>query len=184
MKIPEISVKEMEGRVARYKSMEGASLAYLDQRLPGHEREIINLVGLASMAENVIENKDDPTTAPLIPFGAHGFNVQIARAENGGGAALHNHQTEEVFMPLIGNWSIFWLKGEKEQEVILEPFDVIHLPTLIFRGFRYVGEGTGALLALIGGPDAGKIDWHPSVIEEARATGLEVDDDGVLVSTA
>ena len=87
-------------------------------------------------------------------------------------------------MPLIGNWSIFWLKGEKEQEVILEPFDVIHLPTLIFRGFRYVGEGTGALLALIGGPDAGKIDWHPSVIEEARATGLEVDDDGVLVSTA
>ena len=184
MKIPEVSVADMENRVARYKEMQGASLAYLDQRIPGHEREIINLVGFASMTENVIENKDDPTTAPLIPFAAHGFNVQIARAEHGGGAALHNHQTEEVFMPMIGNWSIFWLEGEQEREVILEPFDVIHLPTLIFRGFRYVGEGTGALLAVVGGPDEGKIDWHPEVIEKARATGLEIDDNGVMMEVA
>jgi hypothetical protein len=25
-----------------------------------------------------------------------------------------------------------------------------------------------------GGPDAGKVDWHPSVLEEARKTGLSV----------
>ena len=28
---------------------------------------------------------------------------------------------------------------------------------------------------------AGKVDWNPSVIEEARKTGLSVDDDGNLV---
>jgi hypothetical protein len=28
---------------------------------------------------------------------------------------------------------------------------------------------------------AGKDDWNPSVIEEARKTGLSVDDDGNLV---
>src|SRR5262245_20692769 len=30
----------------------------------------------------------------------------------------------------------------------------------------------------IGGLDAGKVDWHPSVLEEARKTGLSVDDGG------
>jgi hypothetical protein len=33
------------------------------------------------------------------------------------------------------------------------------------------------LMAIIGGPDAGKVDWHPSVLEEARKTGLTVDKD-------
>jgi hypothetical protein len=34
------------------------------------------------------------------------------------------------------------------------------------------------LMAIIGGPDAGKVDWHPSVLEKARKTGLSVDDEG------
>ena len=37
------------------------------------------------------------------------------------------------------------------------------------------------LMAIIGGPDAGKVDWHPSVLAEARKTGLSVDDDGNLI---
>ena len=36
-------------------------------------------------------------------------------------------------------------------------------------------------MAIIGGPDAGKVDWHPSVVTEARKTGLSVDDDGNLI---
>jgi len=34
---------------------------------------------------------------------------------------------------------------------------------------------------VVGGPDPGKIDWHPSVIDAARKTGLSVDDDGKLI---
>ena len=36
-------------------------------------------------------------------------------------------------------------------------------------------------MAILGGPDAGKVNWHPSVVAEARATGLSVDDDGNLI---
>jgi hypothetical protein len=36
-------------------------------------------------------------------------------------------------------------------------------------------------MAIIGGPDAGKVDWHPSVVAQARKTGLSVDDDGNLM---
>ena len=37
------------------------------------------------------------------------------------------------------------------------------------------------LIAIVGGPEAGKVDWHPSVVAEARKTGLSVDDDGNLI---
>ena len=63
----------------------------------------------------------------------------------------------------------------------LEPGDVVNIPIGVFRGFRGASDEPDALLmAIFGGPDPGKVDWHPSVIEKARATGLEVDDDGNL----
>ena len=37
------------------------------------------------------------------------------------------------------------------------------------------------LMAIVGGPEAGKVDWHPSVLEEARKTGLSADDEGNLI---
>ena len=36
-------------------------------------------------------------------------------------------------------------------------------------------------MAIVGGPDAGKADWHPSVLAEARKTGLSVDEEGNLI---
>jgi hypothetical protein len=53
---------------------------------------------------------------------------------------------------------------------------------VIYRGFRSLTDAPDALLmAIIGGPDAGKVDWHPSVLEEARKTGLTVDEEGNLI---
>jgi hypothetical protein len=57
-----------------------------------------------------------------------------------------------------------------------------YVPIGIYRGFRSLTDAPDALLmAIIGGPDAGKVDWHPSVLEEARKTGLSVDDVGNLI---
>ena len=56
------------------------------------------------------------------------------------------------------------------------------MPIGIYRGFRSLTDAPDALLmAIVGGPDAGKVDWHPSVLAEARKTGLSVDDDGNLI---
>ena len=104
------------------------------------------------------------------------------RAPQGCGAALHRHATEEVFIPVKGRWQVFWLEGDAERTVDLDEGDVCNVPIGIYRGFRNVSGGTEALLmAIIGGPDAGKVDWHPSVVTEARKTGLSVDDDGNLI---
>ena len=176
---PAISAADMErNNVARLAAMQGSDLAFLDQRIPGYQREIINIIGMG-----VVENMKDPRLAPKIKAGAHGFAVTYVRnTPKGHGAALHRHPTEEVFIAVKGPWEVFWLEGEAERVVILQPGDIVNVPIGIYRGFRNGSDDPEAtLIAVVGGPDPGKVDWHPSVITEARKTGLAVDDDGNLV---
>ena len=76
----------------------------------------------------------------------------------------------------------FGSKATKSARLDLDEGDLCNVPIGIFRGFRNVSDNPDALLiAIVGGPDAGKVDWHPSVVTEARKTGLSVDDDGNLI---
>ena len=176
--VPNVSIQKMENeQLARLKSVKGSNLAFLDQRLPAYQREIINIIGTG-----VTENAADPNLAPKIKAPAHGFALVYVRASKGGGAAMHRHATEEVFLSVRGQWAVTWLESDTERQIVLDAGDVCSVPIGIYRGFRNVGEEPDSLLiALVGGPDPGKVDWHPSVIEEARKTGLSVDDDGNLV---
>jgi quercetin dioxygenase-like cupin family protein len=173
--VPRISKAAMEREaVARANNARGMEPAFLDQRIPRYEREIINMVGMG-----VTENA---ALRPNVTIGAAGFSVTYVRAKNGKGAALHRHATEEVFIPVKGRWQVFWLEGDDERTIDLDEGDVINVPIGIYRGFRSLTDQPDALLiAIVGGPDAGKVDWHPSVLTEARKTGLSVDDDGNLI---
>ena len=173
--VPRVSLETMErDNVARANAVKGSDLAFLDQRIPAYEREIIDMVGMG-----VTENA---ALKPKVKAGAHGFSITYVRAPKGKGAALHRHATEEVFIPVKGRWQVFWLDGEAERTLDLDEGDVVNVPIGIYRGFRNLSDRPDALLmAIIGGPDAGKVDWHPSVLAEARTTGLSVDDDGNLI---
>ena len=122
------------GHVVRYADCNGSDLAYLDQRLPGHEREIVNVIGM-----NVTENTDDPMLEPKLGS-AHGFSLVYNKAHpgSGSGPAFHVHQTEEVFVPMKGTWEVVWLEGDDERAIALEPLDVVSVPTGIYRGFRCI----------------------------------------------
>jgi quercetin dioxygenase-like cupin family protein len=176
--VPKVSIETMERDcVARARTVKGSDLAFLDQRLPGYQREIINIIG-----SGVTENMAESSLAPKIKLPAHGFTVVYVRAQKGGAAALHRHATEEVFISVKGQWGVFWLEGDTERQIVLDCGDAVNVPIGVFRGFRNVGDEPDSLLiALVGGPDPGKVDWHPTVVEEARKTGLSVDDDGNLV---
>ncbi|HYZ41827.1 MAG TPA: cupin domain-containing protein [Stellaceae bacterium] len=176
---PVVSVAKMESEhTARLARAKGSDIAFLDQRIPAYQREIINIIGMG-----VTENVKDPDLAPKIKAPAHGFAIAYARAPKGCGAALHRHPTEEVFVTLKGKWEVYWLEGEAERSVALEPGDIVNVPIGVYRGFRNASDDPDStLMAIVGGPDPGKVDWHPSVIEKARKTGLSVDDDGNLIT--
>jgi quercetin dioxygenase-like cupin family protein len=173
--VPRISKATMERDcVARVKDVKALDVAFLDQRIPRYERDIINMVGMGVTENAALE--------PNVKEGAAGFSVTYVRAKTGKGAALHRHATEEVFIPVKGRWQLFWLEGEEERTLDLDEGDVVNVPIGIYRGFRSLTDAPDALLmAIVGGPDAGKVDWHPSVLAEARKTGLSVDEDGNLI---
>ena len=176
--VPAVSPARMESEhTARLASAHGSDLAFLDQRIPAYRREIINIIG-----RGVTENVAEPALAPKIKAPAFGFTVTYVRAPKGCGAALHRHPTEEVFLTLKGRWEIYWLEGEEERAIALDPGDIVNVPIGVYRGFRNASEDPDStLIAIVGGPDPGKVDWYPSVLEEARATGLAVDGDGNLI---
>ena len=85
-------------------------------------------------------------------------------------------------MPLSGRWSITW-GDEGENEVVLEPWDTISVPPGVMRGFQNVGDDEATLLAIVGGADAGKVTWPARILEQARETGLQLDNEGNLVQS-
>jgi mannose-6-phosphate isomerase-like protein (cupin superfamily) len=167
----QVTREQMLRRVARFKELRPSKQAFVDTRLPGHERDIFNVIG-----RGVTE---DPELAPAIAD-PRDFNVAYVGADPGKGAALHAHPTVEVFIPLSGRWAIYW-GDEGEEEVVLEPWDVISVPPGVMRGFRNAGTEHAFMMAVLGGTDAGKVVWSKKVLERATASGLSLDAEGNLV---
>jgi quercetin dioxygenase-like cupin family protein len=169
-----VSRDEMLSRVARFDSLKASPQAFLDTRIPGHERDIYNVIG-----PGVTE---DPALRPAIAD-ARDFNVTYVGADPGKGAALHSHTTVEVFIPLTGKWTIYW-GDEGEEEVVLNERDVISVPPGVMRGFRNAGHEHAYLMAILGGTDAGRVAWAQQVVRAAEKTGLALDEKGDLVERA
>lgn len=75
------------------------------------------------------------------------ISLGIIEAGPGPQARLHDHEIEEIFMPLEGMWEFFW-GPNGEERATLGPLDVITVPPGVLRGFNNVGAGTGRLLVL------------------------------------
>ena len=165
----DISVEEMERHVARFADQKSSHQAFLDTRIPGHEREIFSIIG------NGVQ--EDASMNP--PINPQDFHLAFIRAEPGKGAALHSHLTQEVFVPMSGRWTIFW-GPEGEREITLDPMDVISVPEHVMRGFRNAGDESAVMLAVVGGRDPGRVGWPESLKAMARGAGLEIDAEGNL----
>jgi quercetin dioxygenase-like cupin family protein len=167
----QMTMDEMAARTARFDSLSASKQAFVDTRIPEHERDIFNVIG-AGVTE-------DPDLAPAIAA-ADGFNVTYIGADPGKGAALHTHPTVEVFIPMSGRWAVYW-GDDGEQEIEAGPWDVVSVPVGVMRGFRNIGDSHAHLMAIIGGTDSGKVGWAKSVLDRAEKTGLSLDETGALV---
>lgn len=160
----------MKQRIARFKDLTFGEVACLDTLFPQHARKIAHVIGAAAC--------EDPALSPAIPE-AEDFHVILIRAEKGKGASLHSHPTVEVFMPLTGDWKVYW--GDNgEFETKLGQFDTISVPSGVMRGFTSESEGEHLLLA-INGEKSGPLAWPAETLARARERGYALDDEGLLV---
>jgi len=167
---------QMEARIVRYGDLMPCRTAFIDAHTPGSDqKENFTIIG------GGVSESADQHVHIAVP---HGFNIGAAGQPPKCRNSLHSHRTAEVFFVLKGRWRFFWGRWGDAGEVLLEEGDIINIPTGIFRGFENIGTDYGMIMAVLGGNDAGGgVIWAPQVIEDARAHGLVLGDNGKLYDT-
>jgi len=164
---------EMEARIVRYGDLQPCKTAFIDAHTPGSDqKENFTIIG-----GGVSESPDQHVHIKETP----GFNIGAAGQPPRCRNSLHVHSTAEVFFVLKGRWRFFWGRWGDAGEFVAEEGDIFNIPTGIFRGFENVGTDYGMIMAILGGDDAGGgVTWAPQVIEDAKAHGLMLGENGKL----
>lgn len=163
----------IQTRIVRYGELQPCRTAFIDAHTPGSDqKENFTIIG-----GGVSESPDQHVHISE----RIGFNIGAAGQPPKCRNSLHSHTTAEVFFVLKGRWRFFWGRWGDAGEFVAEEGDIFNIPTGIFRGFENIGNDYGMIMAILGGDDAGGgVTWAPQVIEEARAHGLMLGDNGVL----
>lgn len=135
--------EEMLKRVAFFRDLQGSKGGLPDSGLPECERELINVIGFQppeGEGQIVSPVGADAARRSAIPI-SEGFNLGFARCKPGRGPLMHNHDTNETFMPISGRWRCAWNEGADYDYVDVGPCDVVSFPPGVARRFLNITEG-------------------------------------------
>ncbi|MEI6384706.1 MAG: cupin domain-containing protein [Betaproteobacteria bacterium] len=177
-KIPtkRVTVEEMRRRVALKSDQKGFDGGLPDSRYPSATRTLINIIGFQPP-------EGDPTL--VSPVGAQaaenaaikineGFNLGFCDALPGHGPMMHNHDTNETFMPISGRWRCSWELDGHVEFFELDPCEVISFPPGVQRRFENVTHNepnrTHRLMFVIAG-NTPQAEFSPEAQAELMAKG-------------
>lgn len=174
-----VSREEMMRRVARFAELRGFDGGLPDSNMPGSIRTLYNVIGFQPPpgAKGAVTSPvgDDASRLAAIKV-SEGFNLGYCRAKPGRGPMMHNHDTNETFIPMTGTWRCSWENERGEVEFVdVGPLDVVSFPPGVARRFENVTAGDpeaeSILMFVIGGdaPRAEFTDEAMREIEQATA---------------
>ena len=135
-----LSREEMQKRIARFKDLKGSDGGLPDSKMPGCERTLFNVIGFQPP-----KGSGGAVTSPVGDHAAQlaaikiseGFNLGYCKAKPGHGPEMHNHDTNETFIPMTGTWRASWENEKGEVEYVdLGPLDVVSFPPGMIRRFE------------------------------------------------
>jgi hypothetical protein len=162
---------EMMKRVARFNKLKGSDGGLPDSPLPECRRKLYAVIGFQPPRDRASGAAtspvgDDASSMPAISI-AEGFNLGYCKAKPGKGPLMHNHDTNETFIPMTGRWRCEWNEGETQQHVDLDPYDVISFPPGVARRFMnvtYDEPRTEHLLMFVIGGDQPQAEFTPAAM--------------------
>ena len=162
----------LKSYVARFNDLKGSDTGLPDSDIRGRYKIIFNVFGFEPPEGAEAVNPVGDDAAALISPKA-GFSVGFLRTIPNNGPVLHNHNTNETFIPLGGIWRFTWEASPAHTEFVdLDPYDTISFPPGVPRRFENVvptpGDTQGLLLAIVAG-DAPISQAMPGVKEELMA---------------
>jgi quercetin dioxygenase-like cupin family protein len=103
---------------------------------------------------------------------AEGFNLGYCKAKPGKGPLMHNHDTNETFIPMTGRWRCEWNEGRRKLHADLGPYDVISFPPGVARRFMNVTwrepKKEHLLMFVIGGNQP-RAEFTPAAMRRCEA---------------
>ncbi|MES2785316.1 MAG: cupin domain-containing protein [Pseudomonadota bacterium] len=180
-KIPTIRVtrEEMRKRVALFSEIEGYDGGLPDSRHPSATRTLYNIIGFQPPAKSdgaaVVSPVGDQAAAHAHIKISEGFNLGFCETTPGKGPMMHNHDTNETFMPMTGTWRCSWEVDNKVEQFDLVPFDVISFPPGVQRRFENITfdePGKSHWLLFVIGGDAPEAEFSPEAQAKLVAEGL------------
>ena len=139
-----LSKKDMGKRIARFSKLKGSDGGLPDSPLPECQRTLYAVIGFQPPKKGNQATTspvgDNAAMTPAIAI-AEGFNLGYAKAKPGCGPLMHNHDTNETFIPMTGTWRCEWNEGKKKLHADLNPYDVISFPPGVARRFMNVTKG-------------------------------------------
>jgi mannose-6-phosphate isomerase-like protein (cupin superfamily) len=170
---------DMMKRVALFKELEGFDGGLPDSNMKGSIRKLYNVIGFQPPkgAAGAVTSPvgDDASRLAAIKI-SEGFNLGYCRAKPGNGPMMHNHDTNETFIPMTGRWRCSWENEKGEVEFVdVGPLDVVSFPPGVARRFENVTPGDpdkeSILMFVIGG-NAPRAEFTDQAMEEIRQAGL------------
>ena len=170
---------EMMKRVARFKGLKGSDGGLPDSPLPECRRKLYAVIGFQPpMSDNAAVTSpvgQDASAMPAIAI-AEGFNLGYCKAKPGKGPLMHNHDTNETFIPMTGTWRCSWINEKGEVDFVdAEPFDVVSFPPGCARRFENVTKGDpneeSILMFVIGG-DGPRAEFTDESMKELEDAGV------------
>lgn len=152
-----ISEAEMQARIWRFDALKGSPNAFIDAAVPGHKRVLYGALGTGTADEQIFKAVKS----------AENFHIDFIKAGPGQGAALHSHDSEEVFIAMTGRWKVAW-GTEGENELELGQFDGVSVPSGVMRSFENLGDREDVLMAIVGGKTPGYCVWSETVLDKLR----------------
>jgi hypothetical protein len=170
-RIRTLSKGAMMKRVARFSRLKGSDGGLPDSPLPECTRTLYAVIGFQppkkrSGRATTSPVGDDASAMPAIGI-AEGFNLGYCKAKPGKGPLMHNHDTNETFIPMTGRWRCEWNEGRKKLHADLGPYDVISFPTGVARRFMnvtYNEPGREHLLMFVIGGNQPRAEFTPAAM--------------------
>ena len=165
----------MMKRVARFKKLKGSDGGLPDSPLPECRRKLYAVIGFQPPMDRASGAAtspvgDDASSMPAIAI-AEGFNLGYCKAKPGKGPLMHNHDTNETFIPMSGRWRCEWNEGAAMQSVDLDPYDVISFPPGVARRFMnvtYDEPGKEHLLMFVIGGNQPQAEFTPAAMRRCE----------------
>jgi mannose-6-phosphate isomerase-like protein (cupin superfamily) len=174
-----VTREAMMKRVAFFKELQGFDGGLPDSRMPGCIRTLYNVIGFqppkAGGGAVTSPVGDQASQIAAIKI-SEGFNLGYCRAKPGNGPMMHNHDTNETFIPMTGRWRCSWENPEGKVEFVdVGPLDVVSFPAGVARRFENITDGDpdeeSILMFVIAGDGPGA-EFTDQSMAELEAAGV------------